>query len=155
MTPSDREIVTSRTLAAPRELVWKVWTDPAHVGNWWGPNGFTTTTSRIDVRPGGVWTFVMHGPDGRDYENKITYIEVVEPERLVYAHGGGIDDLEPVSFHMTVTFVERNGQTELTMRAVFPTAEERDRVAREYGAVEGAVQHLGRLAEYLQTVARA
>ena len=149
MNSTDREIVTSRTFAAPRSLVWKVWTEPAHVGNWWGPNGFTTTTSHIDVRPGGVWTFVMHGPDGRDYDNTITYIEVVEPERLVYAHGGGDGDLADVSFHVTVTFVERDGQTELMMRSVFPTAEERDRVAREYGAVEGAVQHLGRLAEYL------
>src|SRR5258706_7128695 len=77
-----------RVFDAPRELVWKVWTEPEHIGKWWGPNGFTTTTHKMEVKAGGVWRFVMHGPDGRDYQNKITFIEVVKPERLVYKHGG-------------------------------------------------------------------
>src|SRR5207248_2469506 len=93
----DREIVATRIFDAPRELVFKVWTDPKHIGNWWGPKGFATTTFSMDVRPGGVWRFVMHGPDGRDYENKITYLEVVAPERIVYKHGGDAD-CEPVNF---------------------------------------------------------
>ena len=68
-------------------LVWQAWTDPKHLAQWWGPNGFSTTTSAFDMRPGGVWRFVMHGPDGRDYENRITFDEIVRPERLVYHHG--------------------------------------------------------------------
>ena len=77
-----REIVAARVFDAPRELVFDAWTDPEHVAQWWGPNGFTNTIHEMDVRPGGVWRFVMHGPDGVDYNNKIVYIEVVKPERL-------------------------------------------------------------------------
>jgi uncharacterized protein YndB with AHSA1/START domain len=149
---SARTIVTTRVFDAPRELVFAAWTEPEHLVRWWGPNGFTTTTRSIDVRPGGVWRFVMHGPDGRDYENRITYQEIVRPERLVYSHGGTVD-VEPVAFETTVTFEDIGGKTRLTMRAVFPTAAERDRVAKEYGAVEGAQQHLERLAAHLTTMA--
>ena len=89
--PTDREIVLSRLIDAPQELVFDAWTDPEQVGQWWGPSGFTTTTHKMEVKPGGVWRFVMHGPDGRDYQNKITYLEIVPPERLVYRHGGDED----------------------------------------------------------------
>src|SRR3954449_1876611 len=102
---ADREIVAVRVFDAPRELVWKLWTDPHHVAQWWGPNGFTNTIHEMDVRPGGVWRFIMHGPDGVDYPNRIVFIEVVEPERLVYSHGG--DEGDPVQFHVTVTFAEQ------------------------------------------------
>ncbi|TMG73164.1 MAG: ATPase, partial [Betaproteobacteria bacterium] len=68
----DREIAAVRIFDAPRDLVWKVWTRPEHVAKWWGPNGFTTTTYSMEVKPGGVWRYVMHGPDGRDYRNKVT-----------------------------------------------------------------------------------
>jgi len=148
---ADREIVIARIVDAPRERVWQAWTDQKHVAQWWGPRGFTTTTYKMDVRPGGVWRFVMHKPDGRDYQNKITYLEIVRPERLVYAHGDD-DDLEPVSFRTTVTFVNLAGKTEVTMRAVFPTPAERDRVVKEYGAIEGGKQTLERLAEHLVTM---
>src|SRR5579884_4127269 len=86
-----RIIVGMREFDAPRALVFSAWTDPKHLAQWWGPNGFTTTTSSFDMRPGGVWRFVMHGPDGRDYQNRITFEEIVPPERLVYRHGGGDD----------------------------------------------------------------
>ena len=146
--PTDREIVISRLINAPQELVFDAWTDPEQVGQWWGPSGFTTTTHKMEVKPGGVWRFVMHGPDGRDYQNKITYLEIVPPERLVYRHGGD-EDLEPVSFQTTVTFVAEGNKTRVTMRSVFPTAEYRDRVVKEHGAIEGGEQHLARLDEHL------
>ena len=145
---ADREIVTTRVFNAPRELVWKAWTVQKHIEQWWGPLGFTTTTYNLEVKPGGVWRFVMHGPDGRDYQNKITYIEVVRPKRLVYKHGGE-EGLEPVQFQTTVTFDEQGGKTTLTMRGIFTSAAERDRVVKEYGAIEGGKQTLGRLSEYL------
>ena len=145
---TDREMVITRLIAAPPELVFEAWTDPVHLAAWWGPNGFTTTTSAFDMRPGGVWRFVMHGPDGRDYENRITYEEIVRPERIVYRHGGG-DDVEPVSFNTTVTFAPEDGKTRVTLRAVFPTAAERDRVVKEHGAVEGGKQTLARLDQYV------
>jgi uncharacterized protein YndB with AHSA1/START domain len=146
--PTDREIVITRLINAPQELVFDAWTDPEQVGQWWGPSGFTTTTHKMEVKPGGVWRFVMHGPDGRDYQNKITYLDIVPPERLVYRHGGD-EDLEPVSFHTTVTFVAEGNKTRVTMRSVFPTAEYRDRVVKEHGAIEGGEQHLARLDEHL------
>jgi len=143
-----RSIVAVREFDAPRELVWQAWTDPKHLAQWWGPNGFTTTTSSYDARPGGVWRFVMHGPDGRDYQNRITFEEVVKPERIVYRHGGGAD-VEPVQFQTTVTFEDIGGKTRLTMHMLFPSAAERDRVIKEYGADKGLVQTLARLAEHL------
>ena len=143
-----RSIVTTRLIDAPRDLVWQAWTDPKHLANWWGPDGFTTTTHGFDFRSGGVWRFTMHGPDGRDYENRITYDAIEPPERIVYRHGGG-EEAEPVQFHNTITFAEEGGGTRITMCGVFPTAAERDRVAREYGAVEGAQQTIRRLADYV------
>ena len=147
-TTPDREIVLKRTLDAPRELVFEVWTDPKHLVQWWGPNGFTLTIHEINVAVGGVWRFIMHGPDGRDYNNKVVFIEVVKPERLVYRHSGEVGT-EPVSFQTTVTFADRDGKTDLTLRAVFDTNEARDAAIRTHGAVEGGKQTLGRLGVYL------
>ena len=91
-----RMIIATRVFDAPRDLVFEAWIDPKHLAQWWGPTGFATTTRSIDFRSGGVWRFVMHGRDGRDYENRISYVEIVKPERLVYRHGGG-EDVEPFS----------------------------------------------------------
>jgi uncharacterized protein YndB with AHSA1/START domain len=143
-----RELVITRVIDAPRELVFEAWTDPKHLAQWWGPNGFSTTTRSFDFRPGGVWRFVMHGPDGRDYQNCITWDEIARPERLAYRHGGD-EGVEPVKFRTVVTFEEVGGKTRLTLRAVFPSADERDRVVRDYGAEEGAKQTVARLAEYV------
>jgi uncharacterized protein YndB with AHSA1/START domain len=145
----NRSLNFSRTFDAPRELVWMVWTDPVHVVNWWGPDGFTNTNTEMDVRPGGIWRFIMHGPDGTDYKNFIRFIEVVKPQRLVYVHNGE-DETDDVHFHATILFEEQNGKTHLSMQMVFNTAEELRRVADEFGAREGAIQHLGRLAAYLE-----
>ncbi|MBI4275608.1 MAG: SRPBCC domain-containing protein [Rhizobiales bacterium] len=142
-------IIGVREFDAPRERVFDAWTDPKHLAQWWGPNGFTTTTSAFDMRPGGIWRFVMHGPDGRDYQNRITFDEIVKPERISYHHDGG-KDVEPVQFRTTVTFENLGGnRTRLTLRAQFPSAAERDRVIKEYGADKGMVQTLARLGEYL------
>lgn len=144
-----RSIVTTRVIDAPRALVFEAWTDPRHLAAWWGPNGFTTTTTVFDMRPGGVWRFVMHGPDGRDYENRIVFDDVAPPERISYRHDGGEDEgVEDVQFATTVTFEDLGGKTRITLHALFASAEERERVAREYGAVEGAQQTIARLAGY-------
>lgn len=148
-----RAIVGVRVLDAPRELVFSAWTDPKHLSQWWGPDGFSTTTESFDFRAGGVWRFVMHGPDGHDYRNRITFDEIAPPERLVYHHGGG-DDVEPVQFRTTVTFEDLDGRTRLTLRAVFASAEERARVIRDYGADKGMVQTLARLAGYVAGLAK-
>jgi uncharacterized protein YndB with AHSA1/START domain len=142
---TEREMIVSRVYDAPRELVFDTWTDPEHLGEWWGPNGFRTTVHSMDVRPGGVSRYMMHGPDGTDYPNHVRYEQVVRPERLVYSHGS---DDEPDMFHVTVTFDDAGGGTRLTLRSLFPTPEAL--AARmKFGALEGGRQTLARLADYL------
>lgn len=154
-TTEEREILLTRVFDAPRELVWEAWTNPARVANWWGPNGFTTTIEKMDVRPGGVWKHVMHGPDGTDYPNSSLFKEVVKPERIVFAHGGGRKGGPGASFVATWTFeAPAANQTRVTIHMVFPTAEERELVVREYGAMEGGKQTLNRYAAYLAQLAR-
>jgi uncharacterized protein YndB with AHSA1/START domain len=143
-----RAIIGMREFDAPRDLVFDAWTDPKHLAQWWGPNGFTTTTMSFDLRPGGVWRFVMHGPDGRDYQNRITFEEVVRPERIVYRHGGG-EDVEPVQFRQTVIFQDLGGRTRITWRGDFPSAAERDRLISEYHADSGLMQTMARLDEFV------
>jgi len=147
----DREIVITRVFDAPRELVFEAWTNPKHVAQWWWPKGFSTTVQEMDVRPGGIWRLVMRGPDGKDYNNKIVFIEVVKPERLVYKHEPE-QGTEPVNFESTITFTERGGKTEVTSRMVFASAAARDHVAKKYSAVEGVSQTFARLGEYLKTM---
>lgn len=148
---SNREIIITRTVNAPRSLVWDVWTQPEHVKNWWGPDGFTNTIHEMEVKPGGVWRFLMHGPNGMDFPNRIVFNEVVKPSKLVYTHSSE-DPKDPNVFVSTITFEEIGQQTRITMRGVFPTAEERDRVVKEYGAIEGGQQSLRRLSAYLSTL---
>jgi len=147
---SAREIVVSRKFNAPRDLLFEAWTDPKHVSNWWGPVGFTTTTHSGDFQPGGIWRFTMHGPDGRDYENKVEFLEFLRPERLTYRHIGVPDSPDDVLFTSRVTFEEADGGTQLTMRMVFSTVAERDRVAEQYGAIKGGEDTLSRLAEHIE-----
>jgi uncharacterized protein YndB with AHSA1/START domain len=143
-----RAIVGTRVYDAPRDLVFSAFTDPKHLAQWWGPHGFTTTTTAFDFRPGGVWRFVMHGPDGRDYQNRITFDDIVRPERIAYHHGGG-EDVEPVQFRTTIIFEDLGGKTRLTWRGDFPSAAERDRVVKDYGADKGLVETMARLAEFV------
>src|SRR5690242_3250657 len=144
MSTADREVVTSRTFNAPRELVFEVWTNPKHVIQWWGPAGFTNTIHEMDVRPGGVWRFIMHGPDGTDYKNKNVFTRVEKPRVLAFEHVSG------PHFFCTITLDDDAGKTRMSFRMVFTTAEERDRTVREFGAVEGLSQTLGRLVDKLK-----
>jgi uncharacterized protein YndB with AHSA1/START domain len=148
--PGEPTIVITRTVDAPRELVWKVWTDAKHIALWWGPNGFTNTIHSMDVKPGGEWRYIMHGPDGTNYPNRIVYREVVKPERLVYDHSGDeVGDIH--TFRATITFAEREAKTQIRMASVFPSVAARDAVLK-FGAVEGGEQTLDRLAAYLPTI---
>lgn len=150
-TTADREIVTSRTFNAPRELVFEVWTNPKHIVHWWGPTGFTNTIHEMNVKPGGVWRFMMHGPDGTDYPNKIVYKEVVKPSLLTFDHGWDVDDLkkDPRTFEVTVTFEAKGKTTLITMKMVFKTKQVRDDVVEKYGAIEGNKQTMDKLEAYL------
>lgn len=148
------EIVISRVFDAPRELVWLAWTDSKHAERWWGPAGFTTTTHSQDFKAGGSWRYTMHGPDGQDYHNRIDYLEINPPTRLVYQLGGDVEG-NAVRFHVEVSFepIGDNGkQTKVNMQSVFPTAEARDFVVKNFRADEGGKQHLANLEDYLVTM---
>ncbi|MCF7804526.1 MAG: SRPBCC family protein [Candidatus Marinimicrobia bacterium] len=147
---SEREIVLTREFDAPREQVFDAWTSPDKIGQWWGPDGFTTTTHSMDFREGGVWDFVMHGPDGTDYKNYIKYTEIVKPKWLSYEHGEEVE--QGPLFHGMVIFEDLGGKTRLTFRTLFPTKEARDKNVEENGAIEGGKQTLNRLAEYLKKI---
>jgi len=141
---SGQEIVMTRVFDAPRPMVYRMWTEREHLVHWWGPDGFTLTIHEMDVRPGAMWRYVMHGPDGVDYENEVAYDVIDEPELLVFSHLG---DAAP---HQTrVTFTEVGGKTEVIVRMVFPSEAELKRVVEKYGAVEGLKQTLARLAAYV------
>lgn len=146
----DRTIQVSREFGAPRELVFDAFTAPEKIGQWWGPNGFTTTTKSMNFEVGGEWIFTMHGPDGTDYPNRIVYTDIQKPELLKYDHFDRYnDDGNPPHFKQTITFEEENGKTKVEMSLLFPTAEKRDEAA-EFGAVEGGHQTLARLADFLK-----
>lgn len=149
----EREIVISRVFVAPRELVWQAMTDPKHIAHWWGPRGFRTETERFDFREGGVWQHVMIGPDGAKYPNKTIFKEIVPQERIVYSNGGGREEGPGANFIATWLF-EPSGKknTRLTIRMTFPSSDMRDRVVREFGAIEGGRQTLTRLSEFLPSV---
>jgi uncharacterized protein YndB with AHSA1/START domain len=140
---TDRQIVATRVFDAPSDLVFRTFIDPEHVSRWWGPRGFRTTTHAMDVRPGGEWRFVMHGPDGRDYDNRVVYREVDPPRRLAYSH-----TTQP-SFDVLVTFEEERGErTRVRVEMTFASPELRGEVAK-FGAVEGLHDTLDRLGEQL------
>lgn len=153
--PAANEIVTTRTFDAPRALVFEAWTRPEHVDRWWGPDGFETVTEHMDVHPGGEWRYTMRHPRYGTYPNRVVYREVVPPERLVLDHDSGSgDEADPHAFRLVVWFEERSGQTVVTMRHVFPSAEKRAQ-AKRFGAVEGARQTLEHLAAWVAKRARA
>jgi len=147
----DRELVVSRTVDGPRRLVFQAWTEARHLARWWGPHGFSTTTKSFEFRPGGVWEFLMHGPDGTDFRNRVEWREIVPPERIVYLQGQVAGD--PDAFVTSVTFEERGDRTEVTLRTLFNTKAQRDEVVERYGALEGGRQTLERLDGYLDTLA--
>src|SRR3954447_20798529 len=121
---ADREIVISRIINAPRELVFEGFTEMRHLSRWWGPDGFTTTTRAFEFRVGGEWEFVMHGPDGTDYAEWITWTEIATPERITLLHGESRDD--PNAFESVLTFEADGAATRLVMRTLFPTKRLRD-----------------------------
>lgn len=140
----ERELIITRILDAPREPVFRAWTDPAYLARWWGPKGFTNPVCEADVRPGGVLRIAMRGPDGSEYPMKGVFQEVVSPERLVFTNiavdAGGKHLLEGVT---QVTFAEQSGKTKLTVNT------------RAVAVVDHAVEYLkGMEAGWTQSLER-
>lgn len=143
--PEDRELVLTRVFAAPRRLVFKLWTEPEHAVRWWGPRGFTTLACEMNVRPGGAWRRCMRSPEGALHVKRGVYREIVPPERLVFTYAD--EDAAGNPGHetlVTVTFAEQDGKTRLTLHQVlFETVAARD----SHG--EGWTGCLERLADHL------
>lgn len=143
----SNEIRITRVYDAPVRMVWEAWVDPAQAAHWWGPRGFTITTHSKDLRPGGQWVYTMHGPDGTDYPNIATYLEVQEHSRLVYDHGATPD--QPALFRVTALFSEVKGKTKLEMSMRLPTPEAAEET-RKFIKMAGGNSTWDRLAEYLE-----
>ncbi len=148
-----REMIVSRVINAPREKVWRAFSEPGHLIHWWGPNGFTNTFHEFSFTEGGVWRFMMHGPDGTDYPNRVIFEEITPQSRVVYKHDDDDDGASGHAFRSTVNFeeVEGGSKTKVTLNLVFETAEEREKSVK-FGAVEGGNQTLGRWDAYAQTM---
>lgn len=142
---TDREIRISRLLDAPVELVWEVWTNPEHIAQWWGPNGFTNTISKMNVTPGGEWDLVMHGPDNTDYNNRSIFTEVVKHEKLIYEH------VSHPHFIATITFGKQGDKTRIDWHMLFDSAEQFIQVVKTFKADEGLKQNIDKLNRYLET----
>ncbi len=141
---TGREIVVSRIIEGPRSRVFEAFTDVAHLSEWWGPRGATITTRSFEFRPGGTWDATIQGPgDGGAYPNHVVWKEIVKPERIVGLYGNAKDD--PNAVETTVTLTERGRSTEVTLRLVFGSKEQREQAAK-YGAAGGARQSLENLA---------
>jgi uncharacterized protein YndB with AHSA1/START domain len=142
----SNEIRITRVYEAPAQAVWEAWTDPDQVARWWGPRGFTLTTHSKDLRVGGSWIYTMHGPDGVDYPNRATYLEVEEGRRLVYDHGA--NDEREALFRVTVVFSEKDGRTTMQMSMALATPEAAEET-KKFIKKAGGNATWDRLAEYL------
>ncbi|HEV3356072.1 MAG TPA: SRPBCC family protein [Pseudonocardiaceae bacterium] len=147
---ADREIVISRVIDAPRALVFEAFTEVRHLSRWWGPNGFTTTTRAFEFRVGGEWDFVMHGPDGTDYQEWISWTEIDPPARIALRHGESRDDAN--AFASVLTFAADGAATRIEMHTVFPTRELRDEAVEKYHAIEAGQQTMDNLAAYVAEI---
>ncbi len=149
---ADREIVISAVIGASQEHVFEVFTEVQHLSRWWGPDGFTTTTRAFEFCVGGEWDFEMHAPDGTDYQEWISFNEIVPRERIALLHGEFRGD--PNAFESVITFAPEGAATRIEMRTVFPTRELRDEAVERYHAIEGGQQTLSNLATYVTKIVR-
>jgi uncharacterized protein YndB with AHSA1/START domain len=149
-TPTDREVVITRVVDAPRRLVFDAWTNPKHVPQWLlGPEGWTMPVCEIDLRPGGSWHYVWRKADGSEMGMTGTYREVVPPERVVHTESWGPEWPETVN---TMVLTESGGRTTITLTVSYPSKEARD-AALETGMKEGMDQSFARLDTLLRALA--
>ena len=138
----NREMRITRSFKAPIDLMWEVWTNPEHIVNWWGPNGFTNTIHKMDLQEGGEWKLTMHGPDGTDYPNRSVFKEIIPFKKIVFEH------FNP-HFITTVLFEDKGEETQIDWSMLFDTAEMRETIIKVHKADEGQKQNVERLEKYL------
>ncbi len=143
----DRSLRIIRTLKAPVEQVWKVWTDPAHVPNWWGPDGFTTTIHIMDINKGGEWKLTLHAPDGTNYPNRSTFTQIVPLEKIAFEH------FNP-HFFTTVIFKAEGDQTQMEWTMIFDSTQIFETVVKAHQADQGLRQNVEKLENYLSELSK-
>ncbi len=144
VSDQSRELACTRVYKASKELLLRMWANPEHLAEWWGPRGFTTTTHAMEFKTDGFWRFTMHGPDGSDYPSVIKYT-YTSADRIEYEQSGA----EQIKFTARIDFREVDGGTEMSFRMTFPTAEIRRKVVEEFGAEQGQIDTVARLGEYV------
>jgi len=164
-TPTAEEFVISRVFDAPRELVWKVCTEPDHLMRWWGPKGFTMNVAKLDFRPGGTFHYGMRSPGGQAMWGKFVYREIIVPERIVFINSFS-DEQEGLTRHPfsatwplevlnTQTFTEQDGKTTIALRGGPLDATEEECKTFDEGRESMRAGFGGtwdQLAEYLDTI---
>lgn len=148
------KVIYKRRVAVSIQLAFDAWSSHEHLSQWWGPDGFTITTKSMSFTNGGIWDFVMHGPDGHDYKNKIQFTDIKKPHHICYTHLGDGEGDQDVHFQSRILFEPLDEGTLITMEQIFPNKEELERVNKKYGAIEGGKQHVGNLAKYLEKLVR-
>ncbi len=146
---SGREVIFSRLIAAPVELVFGAWTDVRHLHEWFGPAGFTATTTEFAFKPGGVWRLTMHGPDGTDYPTVIVFKEIEPNARIVYSNSWNLPGA-PLDFVVVVTFAPEGGGTRTDLHITFADDVDMQTAVERYGVLPGGVETFERLANYLE-----
>ena len=142
---ANREMRITRTIKAPIDVMWEVWTNPKHIARWWGPNGFTNTIHKMDFRESGEWRLTMRGPDGTDYPNSSIFREIVPFRKIVFEH------FNP-DFITTVLFDSKGEETHIDWTGLFKTAEMFETVIKAHKADEGQKQNVEKLDKYLSTL---
>ena len=141
---SKRSISLTRLYEAPVELIWKVLTTPEYIKDWWGPEGFTNTIRKMEVREGGVWDFTMHGPDGTDFPNFYHYLEVKPFEKIVMEHR------QHPKFCIIVELYPEGQSTKVVWQNVFDSVPTKEETIRSFKADIGLVQNMERLSQCLK-----
>ncbi len=148
----DNKVIYKRDYDVPIDMVFEAWSSSEHLSQWWGPDGFTITTKSLNFSKGGIWEYVMHGPDGHHYKNKVQFLDIKKPHYIYLTMLGDGEGAKDVDFQSRILFEEAGEGTSLTMEQIFPSKEELERVNKKYGAIEGGKQHLGNLGKYLETL---
>ncbi|XDD48980.1 SRPBCC family protein [Leptospira sp. WS92.C1] len=151
-TIEANKVIYKRYFDVSIDLLFEAWSSSEHLSEWWGPDGFTLTILSLDFSNGGIWDFIMHGPDGHDYKNRIQFIDIRKPHYIFYKHLGDGEGTKDVDFQSKIIFEKIGEGAKLTMEQIFPSKEELERVNQKYGAIEGGKQHINNLGKYLETL---
>lgn len=150
----QRELVITRRLKAPRSLVWRTFEDPYLLAQWWGPENFTSTITKLEFRAGGEWHVTMRRPDGTEHPVRYHFVEIVAPERIIYrplrSTGAVLRGDPPPTYLATLTFEALGNETVFTMRAEFESAADLA-IAMNGGFFEGTNQAFNKLERHLAT----